>query len=334
MKTLKQFITLLTFMSFNSFCAEQPQKPFFKEPLTEYKKEDWRNAGRYNKGIRFFIDANGNHFVMKYQKNAQTAIHDTLGARIANDLKIPSNQVILLPTGSLFMGETLKHPTTIHTHAPGKAINTITMPYYINIKNGLSIPKNLDSITKNKTLGDFVAFNLVFNRNDTQPDNIFYEQKTDQFYTIDFGNIFHTVLKIPNENNDLYSPYGDNQDIRDRVYPKPTIHDNSPFWNSNMQASEAREFIQTLKNTFILSLEVDALERLNTKLQEIITKYPAEKIYDEWMKIAQEAHYEYSPQKKECIKVMLKYTLDECKQLHEEIDTLIKESRDKFIDEL
>jgi len=31
---------------------------------------------------------------------------------------------------------------------------------------------------------------------------------------------------------------------------------------------------------------------------------------------------------------MLKYTLDECKQLHEEIDTLIKESRDKFIDEL
>lgn len=337
MNNLRQLIALFTFIcTFNSFCLENDEQSFFKEPLTEYTKKDWKKRGKYNKGIRFFKDANGKDFVLKYQHTPETAIHDTLGARIAADLKIPANQVMLLPAGSSFMGESLPCTATIHTHAPGIEVSDIPeMPYYVNIENGLSSEENLESITSNKMLRNLVAFNFYLNRNDSHRNNTFFNKETNQFFAVDFGNIFHTAHGLPNEDNDKYSPYNEKNKYLYNVFPGAAIDDkNNIFFKkqSNALATEAYDFVSTLKKHDLSLQEIGALKDLSAILAQFATKYPAEKIYDEWIKLAEEAHYTYSPQKKESIEVMIGYNLHECKRLRFAIDTLlIKESRNRLL---
>ena len=279
--------------------AEQKQtieQDFFKEPLTQYTKPCWHNPGRENRGIEFFKDAQGNNFVLKHQITGSAAIHDVLGARIGNSVDVPVNQAILLAKGTLFMGKPLETMATLHTHVPGREIKKIEkMPFHVDIRDGLSQEENLNSIAQSKDLARIVALILYTNNNDAHLSNIFFAQETNRFYAIDQGNIFRHAHSL---------------------FERKTLP-------SDLLATKACSFVETLRAKKLSPEQIKALQRVDETLDKFITAYPADKIYDEWMSIAQQARYAYSPERKNYIKRLVDYNCDEVNTLRSHLDCAI-----------
>lgn len=276
---------------------EQDRKQtFFKEPLTHYVKRGWHNTGGYNKGITFFKDAEGKDFVLKYQDTI-TAINETLAANMRASIGVPANQVVLLPKDTLFMKKPLQHTATLHTQAPGKAIRDIqNMPYYVDIKDGLSKKINLQSISESDDLCRNVAANLYDDNKDGSRANLFFTQETNSFCAIDLGNSFH----------DAHSIF-DKKDL-----PK------------NLLATKACSFVEKLRAKKLSPQQTKALTCVDETLDKLIEKYPPNKLYDEWMNVAQQANYTYSPQRKEYIKKLIHYNYSEIQRLRSHIDCAIE----------
>ena len=279
--------------------AEQQQtteQTFFKEPLTQYTKKCWHNTGGYNKGIKFFKDADGKDFVLKYQDTI-TAINETLAAQMRASVGVPANQVILLPKDTLFMGKSLQHTATLHTHAPGKAVrDSQNMPYYVDIQDGLSKKINLKSISENDDLCQNVAANLYDDNNDGSRANLFFAQEGNRFCAIDLGNSFHHAHSLVDKNS--------------------LPHD--------LLATKACSFVEKLRAKKLSPQQVTALQRVDETLDKLITHYPSHKIYDEWMNVAQQANYTYSPQRKEYIKKLVESNCSEIQRLRPHIDCAIE----------
>jgi hypothetical protein len=286
-------------------------QPFFKEPLAEYQKENWCNHGQRNNGISFLKDAEGNDFVLKQQASKETAIHDTLGAYIGSSIDIPINQVELLPVGSYFMGKTLTNTATLHTNAPGKEVYN-TEKSDLCIREGIASLKNLQSISQHKDLCLITALNIYLNNDDSYNRNLFFDGKTNRFCAIDQGYVFNTAHEIPNNDAQRYDPYNEKNTLLHHIFP------------TNSLVSKTQKFIKTLHEMEISQAELDALINVKTKLDQLIDQYPAEKIYNKWMQIADKAQYVYTPQKKESIKVIIEYNVYESKKLRSELDKVIK----------
>lgn len=297
-------------------------RTFFEEPLTEYTKKDWEKRGACNKGIKFLKDANEKLFVLKFQHTPETAIHDILGAQMGVAINIPVNQVIFLPANLSFFKESLPYTATLHSHASGQEVKDVSdMPYYIDIKNGLFEEINLKSITYNIDLCDIIALHIYCNKNDGHLNNLIFDKKTNRFCAIDYGNIFHTIHNL--DNNDCQSPYDEENDQLHNIFPAEPVSFSGHYYRTCL-ASEAYDFIKTLEKEKLTPEKINALNRVDTVLNQLMSQYPASKMYDEWMKLAEKINYTYSPDKKECIKVAIEYNEHEVKRLRLAIADVIK----------
>jgi len=286
--------------------AEQQQtidQDFFKEPLTQYTKPCWHNPGRENRGIEFFKDTQGNNFVLKHQSTGSAAIHDVLGARIGNSVGVPVNQAILLPKGTVFMGKPLERTATLHTHVPGREIPKIEkMPFYVDIKDGLSKKANLKSIAESDDLARIVASLLYLNNDDGNRNNTFFAQETNRFYAIDQGNIFHHAHSLTER----------------KTLP------------NDLLPTQACSFVETLRAKKLSPQQIKALQSVAETLDKFITMYPSDRIYDEWMSIAQQAHYAYSAERKNYIKRLVDYNCSEISTLRSHLDCAIEAQKRSY----
>lgn len=255
--------------------------------------------GLADKTSFFFVDDAGQQFLIKYHpRGPKRAIHETLCAQIGKSIGLHINEVEIFAADHLFNTFfTEINPlepyqigiTTLHTRVPGTAIRSIKkMDKEICIKKGLRKERHLKSLTKYMQLCDIVAFDIFIDNTDRHNGNFFFDKKSGQFYVIDMDHGFKNASAL------IYS---------DQDYCFDTL------------ATRAYHFIKTVQKRSLSSQEIKVLKRIKRNLQILIALYSPELLFDEWMQIAEKAHFSYSPREQAKIKKYLAYHIQEVGRL-------------------
>jgi hypothetical protein len=260
------------------------------EPLSEVVNE--MAAGRSQ--MAFLHDSMGQQFVLKCNVSAEGAIHEALGAYIGSSVGIHINKVKIIPPYVPCVGR--KDPSliaTLHTCVPGVEVANIpTMNTNIDIYNGLVEDKNLACLCEHDELCDIVALDIFLDNFDRHNYNLFFDQKNKHFHAIDMDMIFSNVSHICLGNESL--------SILDASMNDLLFHDSI--------ATDAEKFLERFPKKRKLSpKEVRALKRIAATLTNLVNTFPPKKIYNVWMKCANDARYVYTENKKQCIQIILLY---------------------------
>lgn len=249
----------------------------------------------------FFVrDALGNNFVIKYHpRGPRRAIHDTLGAYIGKSINLNINTVeIFSPHDNFCKQLSTINPLrpsqygviTLHTLVSGIQIKHIKhMNNEIWIKKGLYKEKQLKCICAYPHLCKIVAFDIFTDNTDRHNRNIFFDQKTEQFYLIDMDHGFQSVHGLVDSSFDAHI---------------------------NTLATRTYNFLKDLKKNKKLSYqETKALKKIGKTLQQLATLNPPELIFEEWMELAAKADFTYSLREQRKIRKYLEYNAQQIERL-------------------
>lgn len=286
-----KLICVFWLLFFFSMLPANPTQLSFTLPFTI--------TGYTAKKTFFLSDHNDNQFVLKYHpRGPKRAIHDTLGAYIGKSIGLNINEVEVFAADDQF-NELFEHInpleasqvgiTTLHIRVPGKSVREYkNMNENIYIKKGLCRERHMQSLLKYPQLCKIVAFDIFVDNNDRHNGNIFFDMATQKFHAIDMDHAFKSAYAL------IYT---------DHEYCFDTL------------ASRAYDFIKTIKKRGLSSQEIKNLTTIECTLQKLVELYPAHILFDEWMKIAEKGHVDYSPREKKKIKKYLEYHIHEVKKL-------------------
>lgn len=298
MNTFHTIFLLLCAYPFSILCT--PTALSFTSPFTI--------TGLANTTTFFVHDAHQHHFVLKYHpRGPKRAIHDALGAYIGKSIGLNINEVELFAAGHPFneffsdinpLKETHIGITTLHTHAPGKAVRSIkNMDKRICIKRGIRKEKTLRNLAQYAQLCDIIAFDIFVDNTDRHNGNLFFDAQTGLFYAIDLDHGFKSAFTL------AYTPH---------EYDFTTV------------ATRTYRFIKTLKKADLSHQEIAALKRVQENLQQLINLYPPTTVFNEWMLLAQKANAIYNPREQKKIMKYLEYNASEVQKLILLLDKIIE----------
>jgi len=157
--------------------------------------------------IIFMQDAEENIFIIKQPKSSDPVrqlrlVSETLGAWVARSIGISANAVRILPPGQNITNKLdAQRPFTIHTLVPGCRVMQlpelgnvyIQQPWkdhWTNLERcGLSF-RVLQDMSIHQDLAKIVALDTFIGNNDRARSNLFYDAKSDRFWTFDFESSF------------------------------------------------------------------------------------------------------------------------------------------------
>lgn len=272
-------------------------------------------------------DAENKHFILKYNTKdysyptPEPSIHETLGAKIGMTAGININNVKLIPAYDSSLQSVDTHPQlpkTLHTVVPGKEVANSNIPYTVDIYGALDCKKNLGSLTHHKDLCTIAALDIFTSNRDRHNGNLFIDSKTNRFYAIDMDWIFNQIYNFPNDQHDknktAYSCLTD--------FMQPFQH--KPF-SCYVIATEVHKFLQNIDPKKLSHQEIEALKEVNATLQKLTSMYPQKKLFNEWMNIAEQAHYTYSAQKQQYIRYLIAYNYREISKVDAQINRIVSD---------
>lgn len=271
-----------------------------------YSKTNRAATGQYVDRILFVEDENKKEFVIKKQTNSEGAIHEAVCAEILERSGINTNHVEIFPAGHSPIKDFDSFVTTVHSLAPGEEIAKIEDMQDFSIGLGLSSKSTLKSIIKYEC-GDLVAANIYLDDGDSHGYNNFFDKETNQFCTIDKGHAFLSLREVPNDSDASLSLRED-----------PDAH--SYRWY--VSATRTHRFLANLKKEELSLPQIQALAKVNNKLQEIMIEYPPAAIQEKLIETAEKIHYRYAPEKQEYMGRFLQHNFDENCEVVMQLDRL------------
>ncbi|HEX4069183.1 MAG TPA: hypothetical protein VHX42_03720 [Candidatus Babeliales bacterium] len=307
------FVAHLFFVT--SLCADVS----FTGPLTQVA-----TLG-YGKDVFLIEDAHKKQFILKYNtKNhcitpdAEPSIHETVGAKIGIAADININDVKIIPAHDTSLQSVDKYPhitKTVHTVVPGTEVDKVALADHINICGALIGQRNLTSLTLNKDLCKIAALDIFTSNIDRHNGNLFIDNNTNRFYAIDMDWIFNDIYNIPNSEHITYIPQ--NFTALREFLQKPY---------DRFLATQVYTFLKNIDPKKLSDKEIEALKEINSTLQKLQAAYPPNKLFTEWMDIAQQAHYTYSIQKQQCIRYLLEYNHREISKICAQINRILSDN--------
>ncbi len=201
--------------------------------LSNIQSDDLRLLSRYCEGRRVCIatleDKCGNKFILKQMMNSIfAAIKEKLVSHIAYLVKIPANQVKIIPWDISFIGKGIaKFPATLHTFAPGvpaKYLPEHLRKYSFSLKQVVNEKSSKKILGFNRTivsrmslhddLPEIVALDTFFANKGRHANNFFYDEESDHFCAIDFesslrkdlvANVYKFFSAIAEDKNSDFS---------------------------------------------------------------------------------------------------------------------------------
>jgi hypothetical protein len=176
-------------------------------PCTQLYFAGERPASRSK--IIILVNSGGARFLLKQRlgdefKDQFMGVLDTLGALIAESVNVPCNHVELISVHDCLTHKLFKNrPATLHTFVPGclptklERFKSLDIKqYYRHVSESergltLSVIKNM---ALHPQLSRIVAVDTFIGNIDRFRNNLFYNEPTDTFYAIDFGNTFKKNL--------------------------------------------------------------------------------------------------------------------------------------------
>lgn len=333
----KSFVHSLVFLSFTSFAIDAEEKETPKTKL-EYTLP-FTKTGEAKVSVVYLKDAAGNNFVLKNHYSPKYAIHETIATQVGESVGININHLEIFSKENLsfdkYVGNKYvkKGIKTLHTHMPGCVVREEkSMHDKINVYRGLSNYDNLTTLAQFINLCDIVALDIFTNNFDRNNGNIFIvqnsrrlctfdtdffiDQKMDpEFYAIDMDHAFNNILDLSSDK--ISSGCELDFILSDDLLATRT-------YNFLEEQKEIHLYVHgsASKEKIFSSAEIKALKRVNKVLGKMMNEYTPEKLYNEWMDIAEKVNYTYTPNKKENIKIALEYNFHECRRLHSKIDEL------------
>jgi hypothetical protein len=292
--------TTLYMASFTFTIKQENDNPFFTLPFTKTGERSH---------IDFVEDAHGKEFILKYSNSAKRSINDALGAKVGESVGININQVKILPPQDPSISSIDRMPDqikTLHTLVPGSSIDKASA---LDLLHGLKGTSNLKSLMENKELCKIVALDIYLDNCDRHKGNYFYDKLTDQYYAIDMDFIFfHTKrqMEMEKRHEEPYYPY------------------------SNLSTT-AYSFINNLNVQNLSTKEQKALVRVNKMLRKLISVYPPEKLCNDRIELAKEAHYTYSESDQKKFQAIVEYNFAKVKQLQNLLDQFFYTKQPKSI---
>ena len=296
---------------------------FFTGPLTTV------SSLGYGKDIFLVKDADNKQFILKYNtknnclvSNPEPSIHEALGAKIGMTANININDVKLIPAYDKSIQSVdinPEIPKTLHTLVPGKEVCNAKMPYNVNIQLSRdNAPHNLISLTYHKHLCHIAALDMFTSNWDRHNGNLFFDELTNQFYAIDMDWIFSQIYQLSNETK-----------VDEPVHS--FINFIQPFqkksFHCNLLATQMYQVLQKVDPKTLTAQEIEALKEVNDMLEKLQSIYSPKKLFNEWMNIAEQAHYVYSQHKQQHIRYLIAYNYLEISKVRSEINRIISNNR-------
>lgn len=307
---------------------------FFTAPLTQIA-----DLG-YGKDVYLVKDAQEKQFILKYNtkcfvSTSETSIHEALGAKIGMVAGIPINDVRIFAPYDTSLGCVDCYPhlsKTLHTVVPGKIAYYAEVPYDVHIQ--YTGPETLTSFTHHIDLCKIGALDLFTSNVDRHNGNLFFDKQTNHFYAIDMDWIFAGVYDMFNGKNNASQSSDDKNKydtislitsflnkLREAIHGTPYI--GKTAITCDLLAPKVYAFLKNLDPKNLSEKEIEALKEINATLYTLQTMYPPRKLYAEWMKIAQEAHYTYNSKKQQYIRYLIAYNHREITKIRAQINRLI-----------
>lgn len=252
-------------------------------------------------------DAHNIEFVFKYHpRTPKRAIHDALGAHVGKSIGIAINAVEIYGANHALkdffdatypLKDVKGGVTTLHSRVPGLPIKKIKkMNQVIDIKRGLYTTHNLESLVHYKDLSVLVALDIFTDNPDRHNKNFLFDKKTNIFYAIDMDHSFNNAYAL------LYTP---------------------AEYNFCTMATRAYNFLITRKKTHLSREKINALKIIQKILIQLVQHNSPERLYIEWIALADKANFKYSVREQEKIKKYLTYNAAEVTKLLDLLDTII-----------
>jgi hypothetical protein len=302
-----------------SLCAAD----FFTGPLTTI------STIGYGNDVFLVKDAENKKFILKYNtKNnyitpsPEPSIHEALGAKIGMDVGININNVKLFPAHDTSLQSVDINPDvpkTLHTVVPGKEVCYATIPYPVNIQlSADNATQNLQSLTHHKNLCQIAALDLFTSNIDRHNGNLFFDEATNQYYAIDMDWIFNQMYNFSNNHNDTEkTAYSFVTGMLQSFQKKP--------FQCHVLATQIYEVLHNVKSEELTPQEINALKDVAAMLQKLQSMYSPRKLFNEWMNVAQQAHYTYSIQKQQYIRYLIAYNYCEITKVRAEINRILSD---------
>lgn len=282
----------------------------------------------YGKDVFLVKDTHNEQFIVKYNTkgylghNSEPSIHEMLGAKIGLAAHININDVTIFPAYDTSLQSVDVYPNTtktLHTLVPGKEVANSSMPYRIDICSALTSYENLISLTYHKNLCEIAALDIFTSNIDRHNGNLFFDAKTNQFYAIDMDWMLNDIYQISNNDKNISM----SMLIKDLIY---STHRN-PFgpFECQLLATRVYNFIKNIDPKKLSAKEIEALKEVKLTLQKLQAAYPPQKLYAEWMNIAQQAQYTYSSKKQQCIRYIIAYNHREITKICAYIDYILSD---------
>ncbi len=193
---------ILLFLCFSSAAAIQYQS---LEDVREYKHLRWTNSI-----ITFVVDPFGNKYVVKQLKHQPNKpyylakiICELVAIEVGESIRIPQNEVCIIPPGVAYVGKEFGMPATLHTHVPGIRFDKYSRDVFPDVAikqrdhDGKAIGVTRSVIyhmSRHKDFPALVALDTFVGNPARHKHNFFYDEITDTFYGIDMGASFHVDL--------------------------------------------------------------------------------------------------------------------------------------------
>jgi len=264
-------------------------------------QEPWRiirceNRGKYERRIVFLQDSMEQKFVLKCYDDHQIeeAICEDLGSFIGRSVGIPVHAVQIIQKGSL-LGEVNNGTSlaTLHTCVPGREL----CKWFENaaggivLKGGLVSEKHLHSLVLSDDLCDIVVLDIFLNNRDRHYENCFVDEVTMRYYGIDQGDSFLDIQRFPNVERKLST------DEYEAI--QPSIDEQK------ILACKAYNFLCEVQPKSLSPEQIRTLKRVQLRLQQLLSLYPADVLFALWISRAQAINYAYTEYKKSYLKHFL-----------------------------
>jgi hypothetical protein len=275
--------------------------------------------------IAFLKDAKNKDFIIKYHPHTKRAIHETIATQVGETVGININHVEVFPKQSSYFLDSswyLKDiVATLHTIVPGCEAYKTSIYEDLTIEGGLSNSRNLETIAQFVKLSDIIALDIFTNNPDRHCGNIFINQRTKRIHALD-PDFF-----IDQKKNPQFYAIDMNYSFSNIVFVADTENELHDILFKNLLATKAYDFLEEeeIAGKKFLPQEIKALRRVNKVLDKMIKEWSPEKLYNEWMNVADKINYSYTPGTKENIKIALEYNFHEVKRLRSKIDELTKQ---------
>lgn len=292
---LKKMFFLLCIPFASIMIAEQ-------ENIAEKYSKTSRTTPYTCPNVMFVENKNKEGRVLKQYENPETAVHEAACAEILEGMGINTNHVTIVPAGHPSTRNLTKLTTTIHTIVPGKEVAEINDRPVLDVSEGLTADHTLSSIAKDNRLAPMVAVDTYLDDPDRNVYNIFFDEETDQFYSIDKGNAFYSLYRMPNDSKSFSPDY------------------------YGVLATHTNQFLEGLQSTSLSLEEIIALKAVKKSLCKVMDEYPPLTLQEKWIETAQKAHYEYTPAKQEHMLKFFEHNFRENCSVVTQLDKLTKSS--------